>query len=103
VRELDVLVGPSWPGYVEQAALLARCVGVASKERLDGAERTRLTEQCAHDALALLRRLVPHHAAALAVELRKPDYDALRALPSAQEDFRRLEVEVNRLAPKATP
>jgi hypothetical protein len=96
VRELDVLVGPSWPGYVEQAALLARCVGLVGKERLDVAERTRLSGQYAHDALALLRRLVPHHAAALAVEVRKPDYDALRALPSAQEDFRRLEADVAR-------
>jgi serine/threonine protein kinase len=95
VRELAALVPPSWPGYIDSAALLARCVRLAQADRsLVSAERSRQATEYAKEAFALLRRLSDHQS--LGKRLRDEDFDVLRSLPGLGEKFRKFQQEVER-------
>jgi hypothetical protein len=93
VAEVEALVPITWTGLIDSAALLARCAGLTRSDRgLAAADRSRLAARYGQDALALLRRLAPHHD--LTSRLRAKEFDTLRTLPGVRESFRRLQDEI---------
>ena len=95
VHDLAPLVPPSWPGYVDSAALLARCVRLAQTDRgLIVNKRVHLAAEYAREAFALLRRLAAHQS--LGKRLRDEDFDVLRSFPSMQKAFRAFQEKVER-------
>jgi serine/threonine protein kinase len=95
VRDLTPLVSPSWPGYVDSAALLARCVRLAENDRgLAASQRKHVAARYAREALTLLQRLAKYQT--LGKRLRDDDFDVLRSLPGLREEFRKFQQEVER-------
>jgi serine/threonine-protein kinase len=95
VLDLAPLVSPSWPEYIDSAALMSRCVRLAKNDRsLAPSQRTRLAAEHAKDAFALLQRLAKHQS--LGKRVRDDDFDELRTLPGLREEFRKFQDEVER-------
>ncbi len=102
VRELAPLVAPSWPDYIDSAALLARCVRLAKDDRgLLSTRRARRAAEYAKEAFDLLRRLADHQS--LGKRLRDEDFDVLRSFPGMEKEFRAFQEKVERKAASTSP
>jgi serine/threonine protein kinase len=89
VTELRSLVAPDWPGWVESAALLSRCIRLAREDRdLTGAEQQRFTRQYGRQAIDILTSLARRGGDDLVRRLDAPDFDSLRLW--FKNDFRQL-------------
>jgi tetratricopeptide (TPR) repeat protein/tRNA A-37 threonylcarbamoyl transferase component Bud32 len=103
VAELIPLAPLSWPGHLDSAAALARCARLAKLDRsLTPAGRDRLAEQYGQSALALLTRLVPQQAAALAERLETGEFSILGDLGGTKERFRRMREKLEQLGKRAS-
>jgi hypothetical protein len=92
VEEVRKLVAPSWPGWVQSAALLCRCMRLAQPQNdrtLQEPERSKLIDEYGKRALAILGGLVGH-VPDLAEQLKAADFEPLRERPAFRERFRQL-------------
>ncbi len=94
VRELAPLISPAWPGYVDSAALLARCVRLAQTDRGLVSTCARQAAEYAKEAFDLLQRLAKHQS--LGKRLRDEDFDVLRSVPGMEKEFRAFQEQVER-------
>jgi hypothetical protein len=90
VEQVRKLVAPTWPGWVQSAALLCQCLQLAKNDRtLQEPERAKLIDAYGKQALAILGKLAGH-VPDLAEELKAADFEPLRERPAFREQFRRL-------------
>jgi serine/threonine protein kinase/tetratricopeptide (TPR) repeat protein len=78
------LVATSWPGWIESARLLCRCIRLAEKDdRLGQQERAALVRRYGEEALSLVEGLAGR-TPELAEELKHADFQPLRERPFRQ-------------------
>ncbi|MFO0879312.1 MAG: protein kinase [Gemmataceae bacterium] len=79
VQELRPLLAGDWPGWIDSAALLVRCMDLASEDRtLSVAERQRLARSYGREALELLAQVQRSRPEVVLPRLEARDFDLLR-------------------------
>jgi tRNA A-37 threonylcarbamoyl transferase component Bud32 len=95
VEEMRPLLAADWPGWVESAALLSRCIALTEEDaRVRGPEQLRLARRYGKLALEILTPLARRGDPDLSARLEGLDFDPLRRL--YKDDFQRLEEELSR-------
>jgi tetratricopeptide (TPR) repeat protein len=93
LAELRSLLAPDWPGWIECAALLSRCIRLAREDRdVSAAERQRLARRYGRQALDILEELARRRVAGLAGPLGSVDFDPLAG--QFRDEFRALKKRV---------